>query len=122
MITICFQRYGDLVQKIADKADRVAQTTLPDLDAEIERVEERLKRLKEDRETRAKGDPSVTTQQITSLLEAGKALAAVAEDLRVGGAVEAGEMPAVEAREEHWVAHYICKTPRERRVQIVRQG
>ena len=55
-------------------------------------------------------------------VEAEKALAVVAEDLLVGGAVEAGEMPAVEAREEHWEAHYICKTPRERRVQIVRQG
>ena len=36
MITICFARYGDLVQKIADKADEIAQTTLPDLDAEID--------------------------------------------------------------------------------------
>jgi hypothetical protein len=74
MITVCFARYGDLVQKIADEADKIAQTTLPDLDAEIERVETRLRQLKEDRESRAKGDPSITTQQITSLVRAGEAL------------------------------------------------
>ena len=105
MITICFQRYGDLVQKIADKADKVAQTTLPDLDAEIERVEERLKRLKEDRETRAKGDPSVTTQQITSLLEAGKALEQKADLALDRAKAEAGlrraekEVEAIEKQE-----------------------
>lgn len=79
LITICFQRYGDLVQRIADKADKIAQTSLPDLDAEIERVETRLVRLKEERETRAKGDPSVTTQQITKLVRAGEALEREAE-------------------------------------------
>ena len=79
LITICFQRYGDLVQRIADQADKIAQTTLPDLDAEIERVETRLSRLKEERETRAKGDPSVTTQQITKLVKAGEALEREAE-------------------------------------------
>ena len=79
MITVCFARYGDLVQKIADAADKIAQTTLPDLDAEIGRVEARLGQLKEDRETRAKGDPSVTTQQITSLVRAGRALEEEAE-------------------------------------------
>ena len=79
LITICFQRYGDLVQRIADQADKIAQTTLPDLDAEIARVEARLNRLKEDRETRAKGDPSVTTEQITKLVKAGEALEREAE-------------------------------------------
>jgi hypothetical protein len=74
MITVCFARYGDLVQKIADLADKIAKTTLPDLDAEIERVQTRLAELKADRETRAKGDPSVTASQITSLVEAGKML------------------------------------------------
>lgn len=78
-ITICFQRYGDLVQKIADAAEKIAQTTLPDLEAEIERVERRLESLKQEREERAKGDPSVTTQQITKLVQAGKQLQEEAE-------------------------------------------
>jgi hypothetical protein len=78
-ITICFQRYGDLVQKIADAAEKIALTTLPDLEAEIERVERRLESLKQDREERAKGDPSVTTQQITKLVQAGKQLQEEAE-------------------------------------------
>lgn len=79
MLTVCFARYGDLVQKIADEADKIARTTLPDLDAEIERVEARLASLKQDRETRAKGDPSVTASQITNLVNAGKALEAEAD-------------------------------------------
>lgn len=81
MLTVCFARYGDLVQKIADKADQIARTTLPDLDAEIERVEARLAGLKQDRETRAKGDPSVTASQITNLVNAGKALEAEADSV-----------------------------------------
>lgn len=74
LITIIFQRYGDLVQRIADQADKITQTSLPDLDVEIERLEARLTRLKDDRKSRAQGDPSVTTQQITKLVNAGKAL------------------------------------------------
>jgi len=79
MLTVCFARYGELVQKIADQADKVAQSTLPDLDAEIARVEDRLERLKEDRRTRAAGDPSVTAKQITNLIRAGEALERQAE-------------------------------------------
>lgn len=79
MITIAFSRYGDLIQKVADQAEMVARTSLPDLDAEIERVERRLARLKEDRASRAAGDPSITTKQITALLQAGKALEDQAE-------------------------------------------
>lgn len=89
MITVCFARYGDLVQKIADKADEIAQTTLPDLDAEIERVEARLKSLRQDRETRAKGDPSVTAQQITNLVKAGQAMEKEAEDAHLRAEAEA---------------------------------
>jgi hypothetical protein len=74
MITICFSRYGDLVTKIAEKADKIAKSSLADLDAEIERVEKRLDDLKDERERRATGDPSVTTQQIRSLVAAGEAL------------------------------------------------
>ena len=89
MITVCFTRYGDLVQKIADEADKIAQTTLPDLDAEIERVEARLKTLKQDRETRAKGDPSITAHQITKLVEAGKALEEQSETAAMRAEAEA---------------------------------
>ena len=89
MITVCFARYGDLVQKIADKADEIAQTTLPDLDAEIERVEARLTSLRKDRETRAKGDPSITQQQITNLVRAGEALEQEAETAAMRAEAEA---------------------------------
>jgi|APSaa5957512622_1039677.scaffolds.fasta_scaffold26509_2 hypothetical protein len=74
MITICFAKYGDLVSKIAEQADRVARESIADLDAEISRVEARLTDLKEDREKRAQGDPSITSQQIMSLVQVGNAL------------------------------------------------
>jgi len=74
MITIAFSKYGDLITVIAEKADKVAKASVADLDAEIERVEGRLTSLREEREKRAKGDPSVTYDQIRSLVSAGEAL------------------------------------------------
>lgn len=79
MITVCFSRYGELIQKIADQAEKVAKTSMPDLDAEITRVGDRLERLKNERSMRAAGDPSVTSQQITSLIRAGEAIERQAE-------------------------------------------
>lgn len=76
MITIVFSKYGDLITKISDKADKVARESLSDLDAEIERVERRLATLREERESRAQGDPSVTAKQIQSLVRAGEAMEA----------------------------------------------
>jgi hypothetical protein len=74
MITICFAKYGDMVTVISEKADKIAKDSIADLDAEIERVEARLERIRSERDLRAKGDPSVTSQQIKSLVQAGKAL------------------------------------------------
>ena len=74
MITICWSKYGELVTKIAQKAEKVAEQSLADLDAEITRVSDRLSRLKLERENRAKGDPSVTMDQIRTLTNLGKAL------------------------------------------------
>lgn len=71
MITIAFSKYGDLITRIAERADRVARSSVSDLDAEIERVENRLKSLRSERESRAKGDPGVTHHQILSLVKAG---------------------------------------------------
>lgn len=72
MLTIAFSHYGNLVTKIAEKADKVVAESVADLDAEIERLERRLAGVREERERRAKGDPSVTSQQIKTLLEAGQ--------------------------------------------------
>ena len=74
MITIGFSKYGDLVTNIAKKASKVAKESLADLDAEIEREEKYLADLKVEREARAKGDPSVTTDQIKNLIVAGEVL------------------------------------------------
>ena len=74
MITICFSKYGDLITTLSEKADKIASESVQDLDAEIERMERRVLSLKQEREKRAHGDPSVTAQQIRSLVNAGKAL------------------------------------------------
>lgn len=79
MLTICFAKYGELLQKIADEAEVLASETVADLDAEIDRVEARLARLREERDMRAKGDPSVTARQIQGLINADKALREEAE-------------------------------------------
>ena len=74
MIAIAFSKYGDLVTRIAEKADRIVKESVSDMDAEIQRVEARLKFLREEREKRAKGDPSITSSQIRMLVQAGEAL------------------------------------------------
>lgn len=74
MVTICFSKYGDMIRKVAEEAEKMVEKSQSDLEAEIERVEERLKVLKAERETRAAGDPSVTSKQIDNLVRAGKAM------------------------------------------------
>lgn len=80
MITVAFSRYGDLMTKISEKADKVAKESVADLDAEVERVTKRLEFLKKEREKRAKGDPSVTAKQIQSLVRAGQLLEKEVDD------------------------------------------
>lgn len=74
MITICFARYGDLISELATLADKVAEKSISDIDAEIQRVTTRLENLQKEREERAKGDPSVTTKQIKNLVEVGNVI------------------------------------------------
>lgn len=74
MITIVWSKYGDLMARIATKADKVTEESLGEIDAEIERVKKRLESLEEEKERRAKGDPGVTATQITALVDAGKAM------------------------------------------------
>ncbi len=74
MITICWTKYGDLMTKIAQKAEKVAEQTVADMDAEITRLTERLTKLRAEREERAKGDPTVTMDQIKALTNLGEAL------------------------------------------------
>lgn len=74
MVTVCFSKYGDMIRKVAEEAEKMVEKSQSDLEAEIERVEERLRVLKAERETRAAGDPSVTSKQIDNLVRAGKAM------------------------------------------------
>ena len=74
MISICFSKYGDLVAKLAAKSDRVVAGSNKDLDAEVQRLEDRLKALKQEKENRAKGDPSVSLDQVKMIMVIGEAL------------------------------------------------
>lgn len=74
MITICFSKYGDLITLLADKAEQTVQQSMSDLESEIQRIENRLQELKEEREKRVVGDPSVTKEQITNLVDIGNSL------------------------------------------------
>jgi hypothetical protein len=73
MLTIAFSRYGDLVTRIAQKAEKIAKDSVEDLDVRIRLTEKRLENLKRERERRAQGDPSITAEQIRSLVAAGEA-------------------------------------------------
>lgn len=74
MITITWSKYGDLMARIAKKADKVTEESMSEIDSEIDRVKKRLEDLEEEKGRRAKGDPGVTSKQITALVDAGKAM------------------------------------------------
>lgn len=74
MITICFSKYGDLVTKLSEQAEKIASRSISDLDAEIQRLETKLEKTKQERDKRAVGDPSVTAVQIKNLVEVGRVM------------------------------------------------
>lgn len=74
MITICFSKYGDLITQLAEKAEKTVEMSISDLDAEIQRLGVLITNLEEDRDRRLAGDPSVTKQQIATLVDVGNNL------------------------------------------------
>jgi len=72
MITICFSKYGDLVASIATEADKIVETSVADIDLEIERLASRIKSLEAQKEGRAQGDPSIANEHIKSLVTLGE--------------------------------------------------
>ena len=74
MLSICFSKYGDLVTRIAKRADRVVQSSLNEIEAEIERTKKRLETLLAEREKRAKGDPGATLDHVKTLIDFGEQL------------------------------------------------
>ena len=97
MITIVFSKYGDLITKISEKADKVAKESIADIQAELDRARRYVRSIEEELERRAKGDPSVTAQQIKALVNAGAAMEAevdqaiqqARDDRRTADALEA---------------------------------
>lgn len=74
MITICFSKYGDLVVKLSEDAEKITEKTVLDLESEIDRLKQKIVRLEGEKEKRAGGDPSITMAQISNLVEVGKTM------------------------------------------------
>jgi len=74
MITICFSKYGDLVTLLSEQAEKIANRSISDLDAEIQRLKAKLEKTLQERDKRAVGDPSVTAVQIKNLVEVGRVM------------------------------------------------
>ena len=74
MITICFSKYGDLVVKLSEDAEKITEKTVLDIESEISRLKQKLNRLEQEKEKRAGGDPSITMAQISNLVEVGKTM------------------------------------------------
>ena len=104
MITICFARYGDLVTKLAAAAETVAQSTIPDLDIEIERTQDRLGALKGERGRRTQGDPGIMQSQVEQLVSAGEEMQAdVDRAVEAAAAATVSHIPVETASEESGV-------------------
>ena len=73
-LTLAFEAYGDLTQRLQDEADNIVRKSIDDLDIEIARLEGRLVEVKAEREKRTAGDPTVFKDQIDSLLKANTAI------------------------------------------------
>ena len=95
-LTIAFESYGELVQRLQDTADDLARKSVGDLDIEIERLMLRLETAKAEREKRAKGDPTVFAEQVETLLKADALLERQNDNART----EVFEAQAVQAAQE----------------------
>jgi hypothetical protein len=73
-LTLAFEAYGDLTQRLQDEADNIVRKSIDDLDIEITRLEGRLVEVKAEREKRTAGDPTVFKDQVDSLLKANTAI------------------------------------------------
>ena len=73
-LTLAFEAYGDLTQRLQDEADNIVRKSIDDLDIEIARLEGRLVEVKAEREKRTAGDPTVFKDQVDSLLKANTAI------------------------------------------------
>jgi hypothetical protein len=74
MLAFVFGKYGALMDGLNKEAGGVVEETPADLDAEIDRLEERLAEAKAERARRAGGDPSITAEQIANFVGLGASM------------------------------------------------
>lgn len=73
MRTTVFMRYYDLLERFERRVDDAIEYDPPDLDSEIERVEQHLNRLKESKERKAKETKEGFTKQVQLVAEEARA-------------------------------------------------
>jgi len=69
-LSLAFEAYGDLMQRLQDEADNIVRKSIDDLDIEIARLENRLVEVKAEREKRTVSDPTIFKDQVESILKA----------------------------------------------------
>jgi hypothetical protein len=72
MVTTAFTQYGELIETLSRKADKIAELSESDLEGEVVRVGNRLRELKELRKTRAKGDSGIRKEQVEHFVGVGE--------------------------------------------------
>lgn len=68
-LSIAFEAYGDLTQRLQDTIENITRKSIEDLDVEIARLESRLVEVREERAKRTVSDPTIFSNQIETLLQ-----------------------------------------------------
>ena len=92
-LSIAFDAYGNLVQKLQDEADNIASKSLTDLDIEITRLEARLNNVREERSRRTVGDPNIFNKHVEAVLEADQAIERRNEEIVNNALTQAAQRP-----------------------------
>lgn len=120
LVAGAWTKYTELLSSIEEKAATLVEYTPSDLDAEIDRVEGRLKDLKAERERRTKGDSNLFLDQVKAINEIGQqkprsapqeAPVAPSPDLDTHQEVEAPVAATTASMEEEWATFDEMPTP-----------
>lgn len=68
-LSIAFEAYGDLTQRLQDTIENITRKSIEDLDVEIARLESRLVEVREERAKRTVSNSTIFSNQIETLLQ-----------------------------------------------------
>jgi len=95
MIAFAFGKYGELIDEITKESEEAVEKSPADLDVEIERLQEKLNSLKEERASRAAGDPGITADHIQEFVGTGNRQQQVYQDVSKEEAAPQPRRPVV---------------------------